>query len=149
MPLEWTQSKADDAELRAVCPFIHSVLDLSGRQAFRRGEAGAPRRPRPFPVMIRLKEMLPAAFQSGDAFYKDAAARERWRRRVKVPAIYTRGDMRGRTRIVCTAWVTRWFFEQLASNAALRAAVVRVTPDAPLGSESMPPFEDGRGEAAR
>ena len=148
MALEWTQSKADDAELRAVCPFIHSVLDVSGRQASRRGEAGVPRRPRPFPVMIRLKEMLPAAFQSGDAFYKDAGARARWQRRVKVPAIYTQGDMRGRTRIVCTAWVTRWFFEQLASNAALRAAVVRVTPDAPLGSESMPPFEDERGEAA-
>lgn len=148
MSIQWTESKADDAELRAVCPFIHSVLDVAGRQPFGREDAGAHRRTPPFPVMIRLREMLPAAFQSGDAFYKEPAARARWRRRVNVPAIYTQGDMRGRTRIVCTAWVTRWFFEQLASNAALRAAVIRVTPDVPLGREALPPFEDGRDEAA-
>lgn len=149
MAIEWTQSKADDAELRAVCPFIHAVRDAAGPQLHGRGAAGAQPRPRPFPVMIRLRKMLPAEFQSGDAFYEDAGARERWRRRVKVPALYTQGDMRGRTRIVCTAWVTRWFFEQLAANPALRAAVVRVTPDVPLGSDSLPPFEDDRDGARR
>mgnify|MGYP000865275062 FL=1 len=99
--------------------------------------------------MIRLRDMLPAEFQEGSAFFKEKGARQRWKRRVKVPALYTDGDMRGRTRIVCTAWVTRWFFEQIASNAALRAAVIRVTPDAPMNSEAMPPFDDDRDAVAR
>ena len=147
MAFEWTQSKADDAQLRAICPFIHTVLDAGGGRASRPG--GGPGRPKPFPVMIRLKEMLPAEFQEGGAFFKEKGGRQRWQRRVKVPALYTDGDMRGRTRIVCTAWVTRWFFEQLASNAALRAAVIRVTPDVPMNSEAMPPFEDDRDGAPR
>lgn len=154
MAFEWTQSEADDAALRAICPFIHTVLGTGGGGggAARRGEARrgeAPGRPKPFPVMIRLRDMLPAEFQQGRAFYEDKEAQRRWKRRVKVPALYTKGDMRGRTRIVCTAWVTHWFFEQLATNAALRAAVIRVTPDVPMNGEAMPPFESEAREAAR
>ncbi len=116
MAFEWTQSKADEAQLRAICPFIHSILDLGGGRASRRGSG--PGRPKPFPVMIRLKEILPAEFQEGSAFFKEKGARQRWQRRVKVPALYTKGDMRGRTRIVCTAWVTRWFFVALMWQVA-------------------------------
>jgi hypothetical protein len=141
MAIEWTQSEAGDAELLAICPFVHSILGAGNKRPSRRIEAGAQERPRPFPVMIRLREMLPAEFASGHAFFGDPKAQARWRRRVKVPAIYTDGNMRGRTRIVCTAWVTRWFFEQLASNAGLRGAVIRVTPDVPPGSRAMPPFD--------
>jgi hypothetical protein len=149
MAIKWTQSEAGDAEILAICPMIGAALGAAARSRVQRGEAHGKQRHRPFPVMIRLKEMLPAAFQSGDAFFQDAGARARWRRRVKVPAIYTQGDMRERTRIVCTAWVTRWFFRQLAVNAALRAAVIRVTPDVPTCDHAWPELEIDFDETAR
>lgn len=149
MAIKWTQSEAGDAEILAICPMIGAVLGGAARAHVPTGEWRGKHRHRPFPVMIRLKEMLPAAFQSGDAFFKDAGARARWRRRVKVPAIYTEGDMRGRTRIVCTAWVTRWFFRQLAANPALRAAVIRVTPDVPTCDHAWPDLEIEFDETAR
>jgi hypothetical protein len=148
MAIEWTQSAAGDAEILAICPLIGSVLGSGPHPHLQHGEGRGRQRHRPFPVMIRLREMLPAEFQSGDAFYKEPGARARWRRRVKVPALYTEGNMRGRTRIVCTAWVTRWFFRQLVANAALRAAVIRVTPDVPTCDHAWPELETDFDETA-
>lgn len=149
MAIQWTTSEAGDAEILAICPTIGAVLGAGARPHLQRGEARGKQHHAPFPVMIRLKEMRPAEFQSGDAFFTEPGARARWRRRVKVPALYTEGNMRGRTRIVCTAWVTRWFFRQLVANAALRAAVIRVTPDVPTCSHAWPELETVFDETAR
>jgi hypothetical protein len=148
MASEWTRRAPAYAEIMALCPFIDWALGAGSAGFFPADQQLIEERDRRLPVMIRLKGMLPAEFASGRAFFPDGAGQERWRRRVHVPALYTEGDMNGRTRIVCTATVTRWFFEELARNRALRAAVIRVTLGLPLRNESLPAFKNVPDEAA-
>lgn len=149
MAIEWTKREAAYAEIMALCPFIDWALGAGSAGFFPADQQLLDAQDQRLPVMLRLKGMLPAEFASGRAFFPDSAGQERWRRRVRVPALYAEGDMKGRTRIVCTAMVTRWFFEELVRNRALRAAVIRVTIGLPLRNESLPEYKTETGEAAR
>jgi len=149
MASEWTTREAAYAEIMALCPFIDWALGAGSAGFFPADQQQLDAQDQRLPVMLRLKGMLPAEFASGRAFFSDSAGQARWRRLVHVPALYTEGDMKGRTRIVCTAMVTRWFFEELTRNRALRAAVIRVTLGLPLRNESLPAFKTETGEAAR
>ena len=149
MASEWTTRAPAYAEIMALCPFIDWALGAGSAGFFPADQQALDAQEQRLPVMLRLKGMLPAEFASGRAFFSDSAGQRRWQQRVRVPALYTESNMKGRTRIVCTAMVTRWFFEELTRNRALRAAVIRVTIGLPLRNESLPALKTETGEAAR
>jgi hypothetical protein len=145
MAIEWSKRDPGYAGMRGMCPFVDRALDPSNPSFFPHGAHGpeAGEDLRRMPVMLRLDAMTPAAFAEGRRFFSRPEDLARWRRSVRVPRLYTEGNQKGRTRIVCTAMVTRWFLEEIGRNAALRAAVVRVTLGLPLRAECLPPHEKG------
>ena len=149
MAIEWKEVTSGYSRLQGVCPFVDWSLGSENSGFFPMDESLPEGQEPRLPVMLRLKGLSPARFASGDDFFDAADQRRRWRARVRVPALYTEPAMEGRTRIVCTALVTRWFFQELERNDRLLAAVIRVTLGLPLRDDSLPEIANDDGEAAR
>ena len=141
MATKWSESQPVYAGIESICPFLERALGDGQADFFPAGHTEDTQKRR-FPIMVRLKELTPRRFAAGDSFFSDPRELARWRARVLVPALYTEGDMKGRTRLVCTALVTRWFFDTVKTNKALRDAIIRITLALPLRDESLPVYKD-------
>lgn len=143
MTSEWKRREAGYSDLQGVCPYVDWALGSGSRGFFPHTQKLR------VPVMLRLDRMLPRDFASGDSFFPDARGRALWRNEVRVPAIYTQPDWSTRSRIVCTAVVTRWFFRILEERKDIRARILRITLGLPLREDSLPLYQAWNGEGAR